>query len=202
MEKPLLVSGPLINPVKKRRKTETRRLRGLDKFNQNPDGWHCYPPGSGFPECDEKGRLLWYFTQDHVNWEKVTSPYGEIGDTLWVRENWYVGAGYDDVKPIQLPRAKNVKRGYMADGEKPEWAGKTRPSIHMPRWLSRIELEIEDIRLERLHDITEESARREGVTVVGSAVISFNTLWQSLNGPDNWALNPWIWVIKFTLKTP
>ena len=95
-----------------------------------------------------------------------------------------------------------------------------RPSIHMPRWASRITLEITDIRVERLQEISEDDAKAEGVEpwVIGdgwreyglppdveaagthplrSARDSFASLWESINGPGSWKANPWVWVIEF-----
>lgn len=85
------------------------------------------------------------------------------------------------------------------------WHGWT-PSIHMPRWACRTVLEISEVRVERLHEITEDDAVKEGVMLTGrcidkpdglSYVAAFRTLWESINGPGSWALNPWVWVISF-----
>jgi hypothetical protein len=106
-----------------------------------------------------------------------------------------------------------MKVGYRAstaDGERfrKEFGIKYMPSIHMPRWASRITLEITDIRVERLHDISEEGAKAEGIDTNGfiSKIdgitgrenrIYFSTLWKSIHGHGSWDANPWVWVVSF-----
>lgn len=203
----MLVSGPLIKPVQTRIKTETRRLTGLDHVNKEPHEYDLL--GIGVSALDATLCATFENLGDGEECE-IFCPYGKPGDTLWVRENWYVVKGFDDVKPRNLPRNDIMMKGYMADGAKPGWAGKTRPSIHIPRWLSRINLHIDELGVQRLYDIDEQSARREGVLM--SAPLSarsqtpykdaFERTWIKLNGQQSWNLNPWVWVIKFTLKTP
>ncbi|MFY9480245.1 MAG: hypothetical protein WAQ08_21635 [Aquabacterium sp.] len=150
-------------------------------------------------------------------------PYGRPGDRLWVREN-----GWE--RPERT--AKMLREGadtwapyyYDADGigdqeaaELKGWGFKRRPSIHMPRWASRITLEIVDVRVERLHDISDEDAIAEGIEPDvqpgdcvplwrnylsgGTTVIprrSFETLWKTINGAASWDADPWLWVVEFT----
>ncbi|MFK2871884.1 hypothetical protein IR203_24870, partial [Salmonella enterica subsp. enterica serovar Weltevreden] len=83
---------------------------------------------------------------------------------------------------------------------KPATPEKWTPSIHMPRWSSRITLEITDVRVERLNSITESDAEAEGVTDTGFGVLlvdGFRYLWKSIYGDDSWQANPWVWVIEF-----
>lgn len=100
---------------------------------------------------------------------------------------------------------------HAANWQLPHESAYWRPSIHMPRWASRITLEIESVRVERLHEITEEDAKAEGVTLGEDRswahreagleykphVIAFSSLWQSINGKGSWDANPWVWVIQF-----
>jgi hypothetical protein len=106
---------------------------------------------------------------------------------------------------------------YLAGGEHKRWGdcdiadfgewGKTRVSIHMPRWASRITLEITDVRIEQLQDITEHGAWMEGChdsiipTKYPTSVAWFHELWSSINGPESWAANPWVWVVEFKRVT-
>ena len=93
-------------------------------------------------------------------------PYGQPGDVLWVRETWCVGKGYDDVPPSEIPlNIPSIRRHYMADGAKPEWAGKTRTSIHMPKDACRLFLRITNVRVERLQEISDDDACEEGIDV-------------------------------------
>jgi hypothetical protein len=221
MEKPLLVSVPLIKPILGRWKTETRRLAGLDKINAAPDRFSFLRMEMLYRREIYRAIFLDTETGKEV---KVNSPYGGVGTNLWVRENWYAGKGYDDMPPRSIP-ADIAKVGYMADGSKPDWAGKTRPAIHIPRWLSRIELTNEATYPERLQSITEKDAKNEGVdrgilrdgpntekgqfqleltcngSPIGTFLDGFKYTFMTLNGRDIWEQNPWVWVIKFTLKT-
>jgi hypothetical protein len=85
--------------------------------------------------------------------------------------------------------------------------GKTISPIHMPRWASRITLEITEVRVQRLQDISDEDALAEGIypTMTGlyltSAVAAYETLWESINGSDSWADNPWVWALTFKRAT-
>nr|UCQ29774.1 hypothetical protein DCF74_09710 [Edwardsiella piscicida] len=133
-------------------------------------------------------------------------PFGAVGDRLWVREAWarynIGGDSHDMAYRATVPN------------DWPE-GGRWRPSIHMPRWASRITLEITDVRVERLQNITEDDARAEGVPPAGellpkypdtyltprgdfaSARVAFQRLWESIYGDDAWDCNPWVWVIAF-----
>lgn len=130
-------------------------------------------------------------------------PYGVSGDRLWVRET--------------LEKANGVAVGYPADGSWLPctpwmWKRNKVPSIHMPRWASRILLEITDVRVERLQDITPEQALAEGVKScerdldpVGndySPYELFSMLWTSINGMESWNTNPWVWAVEFKRVTP
>lgn len=105
-------------------------------------------------------------------------PYGLIGYYLWVREVWYSVIETDHVKPSEMSHGPNDEQhwgyvagafnrwsGKMGEPGKPQWAGRTRSSIHMPRWASRIDLEIEDVRVERLKDISMLDLAAEGIEV-------------------------------------
>lgn len=143
-------------------------------------------------------------------------PHGNVGDRIWVRETWQ-GPLVDFERSDDLLRnpekyEKPENCVYEADGvPAPEFYDADdnlrccwRPSIHMPRWASRILLEITNVRVERLNDISEEDARSEGVTptplpaekLVGGK-LAFAELWASIYGYENWQANPWVWVIEF-----
>lgn len=143
-------------------------------------------------------------------------PHGNVGDRIWVRETWQ-GPLVDFERSDDLLRnpekyEKPENCVYEADGvPAPEFYDADdnlrccwRLSIHMPRWASRILLEITNVRVERLNDISEEDARSEGVTptplpaekLVGGK-LAFAELWASIYGYENWQANPWVWVIEF-----
>lgn len=213
MDKALLVSGPLIKPIQAGHKTVTRRLNGLEWLNERPDNYHP-PKIDGAQAIFEaiEGRLTVH----------VSCPYGTTGDTLWVRENWFVSRSHNDKKASELFN-EAVRLGYSADFidmVRPEWSGRVRPSIHMPKWACRLFLDVTSITAERLHAITEESAKLEGVdrgifregpntekgefhlehNIHGSYLNGFKFTWMVLNGRESWDLNPWVWVVSFKLQ--
>lgn len=123
-------------------------------------------------------------------------PYGQPGDHLWVRETWleWTEGGCKETcmyKADDDPRAQNF--------------GPWKSSLFMPRWASRITLEITKVRVERLQDISEEDAKAEGVVCqeVKNSVEAFKELWDSLRAKkgNGWETNPWIWVIEFERVT-
>jgi len=133
--------------------------------------------------------------------------YGQRGDRLWVRETWQSLVIHDGLSPSDIPVGADIQYPATYDG----WVSKRRPSIHMPRWASRITLEITGIRVERLQDISENDAVAEGVefwtpTVdvdpVPSPRPAYRLLWESINGAGSWGLNPWVFVIEFKRVTP
>lgn len=139
-------------------------------------------------------------------------PYGQPGDRLWVREAWRGSLAYDLAKPSDIPPGSPVVYQANGTGSLPHFnAGKLRPSIFMPRWASRITLEVMDVRVERLQDISEEDAHQEGIDnvlcaeAVGKSPLKmgmatqcgFAYLWEKINGAGSWAANSWVWVISF-----
>lgn len=190
-ERPILFSAPMILALLAGTKTQTRRVCKLDYRSAMPD--------------DELRSLL------------ACCPYGKPGDRLWVREAWGACDYFDNTAPRDLPRFAAIK--YFADGSIiGATAGyglirKARPSIHMPRQFSRILLEITAVRVERLQDISEADAIAEGVNVhpdhhgkprgsIYSPVQAYRDLWESINGPDAWDANPFVWVVEFRMVKP
>ena len=134
---------------------------------------------------------------------KGKPPKFATGDTLWVRERWTLAA--DDARPDGFPV-------YLADGTPKAPHGPWRSPIHMPRWASRITLEVTDVRVERVQDIGEEDAKAEGVDWEvwehGGEPIPptslFHELWDSINAKRGygWDANPWVWVVSFKRIQP
>lgn len=123
----------------------------------------------------------------------ISCPFGAVCDRIWVRETWArynIDQDSHDMAYRATPPA--------------DWPeeGRWRPSIHMPRWASRITLEITGVRIERLNDISEDDARDEGAPteccVIGDKhFLGFRSLWKSIYGEESWKSNPWVWVIEF-----
>lgn len=150
----------------------------------------------------------------------LNSSFGKPGDRIWVREAYRFPASLDDVSPTgvgEMAVATGYRKpwaptfyeftGTFSDGwkgfetpPKVSGAGKLRPSIHMPRWASRITLEITEVRVERLRSMTQEDTRAEGVIAAScpmEAGLAFRELWDSIYGVESCQVNPWAWVIEF-----
>ncbi|ARW95313.1 hypothetical protein VKQ53_26590 [Escherichia coli] len=137
-------------------------------------------------------------------------PYGQPGDRIWVRETYRVHGKATDVATLVYRASvrnswtEQTHRVPVDVCNKPV-SEKWTPSIHMPRWASRILLEITDVRVERLRDMSEADAKAEGATPATYKItppeavyrVGFGDIWRSIYGQDNWLSNPWVWVIEF-----
>jgi len=205
-ERPILFSAPMVQAILAGRKTQTRRVA---KFIQ--------PSGAQFQMSTPYGG--WFGPEDRVS--KVAPDYAPfaVGDRLWVKETWRAGPSWDDQKPSNIP--SGVPVDYTATPRENGPNGKTRVSIFMPRWASRITLFVTDVRVERLQDISQADAVAEGAfcylcgngAIDGSsehdcgcfhsrdlAVPSYRYLWDSINGPGAWEANPWIVAVSFEVR--
>ena len=189
-ESPIPLSTEMVQAVLNLLKTQTRRTRGLKEFNEDPTNWIC-----GDLYINESGELIAPFY--HTNREKernIKCPYGKPGDLLWVKETFALSS---------------TRWRYKADsdwtfeekemGEHARW----KSSRFMPKAAARIWLQIEEIRVERLQDITYQDILQEGMPKplgdYSSPVDWFETLWAKINGPGSWDANPWVWVITFKI---
>lgn len=199
-ERPILFSAPMVRAILEGRKTQTRRI-----VKPQPDRII-----GKYPAIDDFGDL-----------EAIHCPYGQPGDRLWVRETWAINHNWDSFYPDTDMTFEDMGLFYRSDEntERDTFGfgshGKWRPSIHMPRAASRILLEVQDVRIERLQDISENDAIAEGVKEgcftghyvdyadqdyqFDNAKDSFRSLWQSIHGPESWDANPWVWVVTFKL---
>lgn len=198
-ERPILFSGPMVRAILEGRKTVTRRV-----VKPQPDFLgSMVDPNTPFKTLDAGLHA------------RITCPHGQPDDRLWVREAWAADAQVDAIAPRDLSQGEPI--WYPADFSVRQTGcsmiskGRGRPSIHMPRWASRILLEITAVRVERLQDITEDQAIAEGIDThpmgfYGNGCITaggaFLELWESINGDGSWAANPWVWVIEFRRVTP
>lgn len=211
--RPILFSGPMVRSLLAGRKTQTRRIV---KPQPIPDRY--------FPE----GRLEWnpgklHYTECNVNWRPLSQafddyiqnghcPYGKPGDRLWVREAFLCHG------TTEGPRIDYKAGGSKFFKDAPDcelWIADDnsyRPSIHMPRWASRLTLEIQSVRGERLQEITEQDAKSEGVLLSDWELPdgecpqtyreAFSKVWEHINGPGSLDLNQWVWVIEFKEVEP
>jgi len=224
-ERPILFSGAMVRALLDGSKTQTRRALKVrcQEIGERADGSRW--PWSEHPDT----------AADH--WHAC--PYGQPGDRLWVRET-FQGPLFDGDRESEYRADPEVFNSpefcqYAADGGAApefmtmddEWVCRWRPSIHMPRWASRILLEVVSVRVERLQDISEVDAIAEGMAHVRSqawdrehfpawrclfeeAVTAgtkppigpspaqaYEKLWDSINGAGSWDANPWVWVVEF-----
>ena len=208
--KPILFSTPMIRALLDGRKTQTRRVV---KVQPNTRHYQIEFEG-GFLKEYSRVAGCWYLER------KQPCPYGKVGDLLWVRETF----SDNDSLNKHLLLSGNPKVFYAADLHHSVTKvptkyrlGRWKPSIFMPRWASRLTLKINNVRVERLQDISESDAYEEGIDTEGAAyntaehyqsggssiqgrspaVFAFIDLWQSINGKGSWYLNPWVWVLEF-----
>lgn len=218
-ERPILFSAPMVLAILDGTKTQTRR-RVKDV---SADCELLIDAGDGFwQQCyrDDAGAI-------HSKSWLTKCPYGMQGDRLWVRETFAIATGPTDGSPLAADNTAVIYRASW-DVEVPDTPldGAWQPSIHMPRWASRITLEITGVRAERLNSISEEDAEAEGIERVGGTFScspwrnyrkgepgemdlhcsarsrSYMALWESINGPGSWEVNPWVWVISFKRTKP
>ncbi|ECP8217449.1 hypothetical protein F7T48_05485 [Salmonella enterica] len=198
-ERGMIFNAEMVNAILSGRKTQTRRpikwkQTRFTEIAERDDG-SLWP----WAEDCERGGDIWF-----------ACPYGEIGDRIWVQETFRVHSRATDVATLVYRASvrnswtEQTHRVPIAVCDKPATPEKWTPSIHMPRWASRILLEITDVRVERLRDLSEEDAKSEGITPPAGGVlpgweyrINFRDLWMDIYGTDSWEANPWVWVIEF-----
>ena len=215
---PILFNNEMVRAILDGRKTVTRRLvkpQPKSKLCYTFAGSDCgtwgYPSKTAHESWGEEYRLPDNITKEDFG-KRWNPPY-HTDDVLYVRETW---------APIYPGKESNEVCGYIykedsleeydnryPDGEDYQWGGKWRPSIHMPKEAARIWLNVTDVRVERLQEITEEQIGREGVEVEYPHVLNgeekryaFSTLWNSTVKKSDldrygWNANPWVWVIEF-----
>lgn len=205
-ERPILFSDPLVRRILADEKTQTRRIVGLSCFKPSETPGYAWTfrgraPVRSVAQQLRHPRGCW---QDlHHDALLKLCPYGKPGDRLWVRETWARLTG-NGVRVVYRADAEDPRTGWedrpLNHHPPMRWA----PSIHMPRALSRLTLEVTGVRLQ---EISEEDARAEGVEPhpmhhfckpERRLTQAFATLWDSINGERApWSSNPWVWAISF-----
>lgn len=204
-ERPILFSGPMVRAILEGRKTQTRRVV--------KPSWIAAAQSAGESDGPETVNKYWV----------DICPYGAAGDMLWVKETWGLCSPHDptywragSIRGIPESELREQflvehRQNWITHPDSAYW----RPSIHMPRWASRITLEITGVRVERLQDMHESDAESEGVEIrngwclgavhpikshqkiFATQIQAFQSIWQSINGRGSWDANPWVWVIEF-----
>ncbi|MBV6321972.1 hypothetical protein [Duganella violaceipulchra] len=234
-ERPILFSSPMVRALLDGSKTQTRRI-------VKPDPGPYWNPTVGLynPTVIKNGGYEApgseiFGASDEIQGRKF--PYGQPGDRLWVRESGIRSmlAGSGDqrglfrhdvpvtpetgqywVERTRAPGASYSVEGCSRAAALLSASAKVTPSIHMPRWASRILLEIISVRAERLNDISDIDAVAEGIGLTpvaigmkltfppseSMAVNAYRQLWEQINGEGSWADNPWVWCVEFRRVTP
>lgn len=235
-ERPILMSAPMVRATLAGEKTQTRRVmigRGAHKGSTFADvkqwsrieadgtwiGW-C----EGFSTQEKADEI----TRRAYKGGGIVCPFGVVGDRLWVKETHQYADWTEDGMPWLRYAADGATR-FFDSGAIPEswgekltdiWADlslgattedkaadrKWRPSIFMPRWASRITLEITDVRVQRLQEISDNDCIAEGIGgVIERDAVSphelYRDLWVSINGAGSWDTNPWVWSLSFRRVT-
>jgi hypothetical protein len=208
-DRPILFSAPMVRALLDDRKTQTRRI--LKPQPNMLNGGKPLNNGRGSYSVDG-------------GWKRIPIA---AGDRLYVREHWRVSQKWDGTPPRDLPMrsmtifceaggsiANQASGRWEPDNDyphyRPEWVGKHRQAMHMPRWASRLTLIVTDVRVERLQDISEEDAIAEGAfpcangwtyggpPLAGSTARgAYYCLWNSINGEGSWEANPWVAAYTF-----
>lgn len=237
--RPILFSAPMVRALLEGRKTQTRRILkdvpeapGIDEVvHANPKHaapyLDAYCGGRRTPE-NPRGMTQWWcwWTRDDRPCEQFKIPYGVPGDFLWVRESWHLvhvgggrGGGIDPFNSYdEIYLADGHSKHFTFEGDDDPFlrfaSDRPRPSMFMPRWASRLTLEITDVRVERLQDISETDAIAEGcgdyarsfpkddpIHETQSRLMwperAYRVLWEQINGPGSWDANPWVVALSF-----
>lgn len=232
-DRPIIFSAPMIRALLAGTKTQTRRTSGLTDVNFCPDAWTLHSVGAlGYmAKASAKGKFGATFESRKIELGALTVcpqrlPYAP-DDRLWVREAHSLhnaqGQGREDGKrwgpwgglpTVVSPDGTEI--AYFREGFDRSGAPRWRPSIHMPRWASRITLTVTDVRVQRVQNITEADAMAEGIVPVTApnghttyqipgllcgqtAIRAYAILWDTLHGPGAWRSNPWVEAVSFTV---
>lgn len=203
-ERPIIFSTPMVQAIIAGRKTVTRRLNGLGDINTDPDEFEF----NGFMEPFAEFRIGNSYTCVKIPYEK--------GDILWVRESFMPfdidGKKYNCFKAEYEGNFRNDR--FLKP--KPYLTPKWKPSIHMPKTIACRWLRVENVRIERLHKMNDNDCTLEGIyfdndsgywfagnlAMASTPLQCFQELWSSINGRESYAIDPWVWVIQFSVLNP
>lgn len=216
--RPILMSAPMVRALLEGRKTQTRRVV---KPQPSDDG--------DIEECQTYPNefFLWSGGERQPSF---LCPYGKPGDLLWVRETWQLHSKATDLGKVVYRASEAASHtefhelvpvSLIGDMKPKPFQEGWRSSLHMPRWASRLTLELTEVRVERLQEISEANAIAEGIEPVHTGagelcgyanyqylgegigyfaddpIKSYASLWESINGPGSWEVNPWVWALTF-----
>lgn len=179
-QRPILFNGDMVVAIDGDLKNQTRRTKGLKLINESPNLWRFSAIISS-----GNGLIEYGFVNDSNNSDiLIKCPYGVPGNVLYVRET------FEKCKKGYRYKSGNISSISIT--------GKWKPSIHMPKEAARIWLQIVEVSVERLKEITQQGAKDEGVKLTQTSPLSsFIALWDRINGTGEFNSNPWVWVVKF-----
>jgi hypothetical protein len=200
-ERPILFSAPMVQALLAGAKTQTRRVAPISRLDIKLHnggltwGVHFTKPIKGILASHSGGHFTDLQARSII--ASQFCPQGQPGDQLWVREAWTTHKFMDAIPPRDLT-TRSIH--YQADGQ--IQTGKNRPGMFMPRWASRIQLQLTAVRVERLQDISRGDAMEEGCPFQNMAKGPdprkwYADLWDEINGPGAWDKNPFVWVETF-----
>lgn len=204
-ERPILFSAPMVRAILAGTKWQTRRV--VTPVGRD-DGFVLVeqPSGTLWPYRSDDGETTFVTVRergrDYLHEIPMSCPYGPPGggSRLWVREAWAAPHDCDHLKPSEITPGTRIH--YAADGS---LGGlRKRPGMFMPRWASRITLEITGVRVERLQDISTRDCWAEGIAASPDVdpVHEYRELWELINGRGSWESNSWVWIVEFRRVQP
>jgi hypothetical protein len=232
-DRPIIFSAPMVRALIDGRKTQTRRIvknvpnaPAMDNIAWPDKKLRPSPYLDAYCGARRTAENPRGMTANWAYWTRDDRPgplfrVGYVpGQRLWVREAWKSDRAYDDLAPSEMGGEEPLI--YVADNEVQRWGwnpdvlsrlGRYRHARFMPRWASRLTLTVTDVRMQRLHEISDADAVAEGITPHGglflgsgtqadiwmSAINSFHSLWNGIHGPDAWSANPWVCALTFTV---
>ncbi|ELJ7525829.1 hypothetical protein AB4H10_003148 [Salmonella enterica] len=246
-ERGMIFNGEMVRAILDGGKTQTRRIMKVqpEPSKSRPgDFWFSSKKLESMVHVSDLTPGNSPISDCHLFFQELCCPFGTIGDRIWVRETWATLGNEDgccvdwndnlckgdEREAARIYRASCEQRPgdyglwsipdnayWKPHTENEKFEGAWRPSIHMPRWASRILLEITNVRVDRLNSISEQDALSEGIdrerleesqdnydciadhnmTGRPTATGAFKYLWESIYGEENWQVNPWVWVIEF-----
>lgn len=199
-ERPIIFNGDMVRAILDGRQTQTRRPIVPQPVSFR-NGWYDWGYAVGASRATSPKSVFWnaeaYAERGEAPPLAPYCPFGQPGDRLWVRETWWPEMYYEPCPVL-----------YATDADRPPMGFRWRPSIHMPRWASRITLEITDVRVQRLQEISLADIEHEGVDYWNapdkSPADAFSTAWDSIYAKRGlgWEQNPWVWAITFRRLEP
>lgn len=237
-ERPILFSAPMVRAILDGRKSMTRRVVKLSDKDLHDDSAYLNGGSAAVALGHGVGRIVewreqngqWFGLSGYTTVANIDCPYGQVGDRLWVRETFTTDRVYKDSDIVDGDTVYRASMpvsytwpDHLYDLTPPKW----KPAIHMPRWASRIDLEITGVRVERFQAITPEDAIAEGLVTMpefnwtaqkptgrilaetagsppywASPKTAFESLWENINGAGSWEANPFVWVVSFRRIKP